>query len=376
MKKIFDLQRFGIDSSLQIHVNATSYNGHYYYIYSKVANSWENAKTYCENLGGYLASINNAAEDTALFNYMKSMGYSEAYFGLTDANDEGNWTWANGDPVKYLNWNKGAPNGGKSENYGMYGMYYNSNGKWNDGRYYSSSAFICEWELPTGLTLNSEGNKITASNKFKSGEIELENYPKVINFNGSKLTKATKITGTSEDNIILGGSKKDSLYGGDGNDSLAGNAGNDKIFGGIGNDTLNGGKGNDTLSGGAGNDVFVYTGGNDVITDYQAKKDIIYMDGNSVNSWQVSGKNVIFTTDNGTITVKNGKGKKISITTTKVYSTSSANVSELFAENNFVTADNLSAIVKNDLTATDYKIDTQNFENLMQKNNLITFADK
>ena len=82
------------------------------------------------------------------------------------------------------------------------------------------------------------------------------------------------------------------------------------------------------------------------------------------------------------MTLKYCKGKEITIidskgkVTTKTYGSSSAQTAELFAENNFATADNLSAIVKNNLTATDYKISAQNFENLTQKNNLITFAEK
>ena len=72
------------------------------------------------------------------------------------------------------------------------------------------------------------------------------------------------------------------------------------------------------------------------------------------------------------ISIKNSKGK----VTTKVYGSSSAQTAELFAENNFATVDNLSEIVKNNLTATDYKIEMQNFKNLTQENNLITFAKK
>lgn len=209
--------------------------------------------------------------------------------------------------------------------------------------------------LPTGLTYNSDKTKITASKKFTGSSINLTKYPKVKTLDASAVTKKLKITGNSLDNSIQGGSK------------------NDTIFGGAGNDTLIGGAGNDVLTGGKGKDVFVYTKGNDTIKDYTAGDDVINLQDATIKSWKISGKNVIFTTTNGKITVKNGKGKAITITETKTYNSSS---SALFAENNFVTADNLSEIVKNDLTATDYKIDTQNFENLSQKNNLIAFTDK
>lgn len=206
--------------------------------------------------------------------------------------------------------------------------------------------------LPTGLTYNSDKTEITASKKFKGSSINLTKYPKVKSLDASAVTKKLKITGNSLDNEIKGGS------------------GNDTISGGAGSDTLIGGKGNDVLTGGKGNDVFVYSKGNDVIKDYTAGQDKIELDGATIKNWKISGKDVIFTTTAGKITVKDGKGKKITITETKTYNSSS---SALLAENNFATADNLSGIVKNNLTATDFKLEPKNFENLSQEN-LITFA--
>ena len=104
--------------------DALTYEGHRYYIYSNVSSTWEAAESYCEALGGHLAVINDAAENITLYNYMKQMGYSVAFIGLTDAGHEGNWTWVTGDPVNYTNWYKGYPCdepnngwGGPVENY-------------------------------------------------------------------------------------------------------------------------------------------------------------------------------------------------------------------------------------------------------------------
>ena len=44
----------------EIPSDALVYNGHSYYIYSNVADTWEEAKTYCEKLGGHLAVITSA----------------------------------------------------------------------------------------------------------------------------------------------------------------------------------------------------------------------------------------------------------------------------------------------------------------------------
>lgn len=228
--------------------------------------------------------------------------------------------------------------------------------------------------LPTGLSYSSDKISITASSKFTGSSINLTKYSTVENLNASAVTRKLKITGNAFDNKIQGGSKKDTIKGGAGNDSIRGNAGNDRLYGETGNDTLLGGTGNDTLTGGDGADVFVHSSGNDVITDYIAGTDAIRLDNAAVKSWKISGKHVVFTTTKGKVTVRNGKGKSITIIETKTYSSSSSKTSALLAENNFVTADNLSGIVENKLSAVS-EIQTPSFENLTQEN-LITYTEK
>ncbi|MCL6751470.1 calcium-binding protein, partial [Nostoc sp. CCCryo 231-06] len=97
------------------------------------------------------------------------------------------------------------------------------------------------------------------------------------------------ISGTADDDLIVGKDGNDTLFGGySGNDTIDGGKGddvlsggsfysddNDVILGGEGNDILTGAAGNDTLSGGAGNDTFGYNSvegitdnGTDIITDF------------------------------------------------------------------------------------------------------------
>ncbi|MEM0908803.1 MAG: calcium-binding protein, partial [Pseudomonadota bacterium] len=63
------------------------------------------------------------------------------------------------------------------------------------------------------------------------------------------------LTGTNNNDTILGESGGNILHGNEGNDSIDGRAGNDTITGGDGNDTLIGGEGTDSIDAGAGNDV-------------------------------------------------------------------------------------------------------------------------
>jgi Ca2+-binding RTX toxin-like protein len=65
------------------------------------------------------------------------------------------------------------------------------------------------------------------------------------------------VTGTGQDDIILGDSGNNQIEGAAGNDRLQGGAGNDIINGGAGDDDIEGGDGNDTLNGGTGNDSIV-----------------------------------------------------------------------------------------------------------------------
>ena len=120
------------------------------------------------------------------------------------------------------------------------------------------------------------------------------------NANASARTKAVRIIGNDYDNVIKGGK---------------------------GADTLEGGEGDDTLTGGAGADVFIYTGGDVVITDYNpSQKDIIRLvdvDMES-NSYYFSGKDVVFETDSGNLTILNGKGKNITWLNSSGKSTSKA----------------------------------------------------
>ena len=66
--------------------------------------------------------------------------------------------------------------------------------------------------------------------------------------------QANELTGTPDDDFIVGDSGDNFILGNDGNDTLKGSEGNDSINGNTGDDSLRGGKGNDTLFGGKDND--------------------------------------------------------------------------------------------------------------------------
>lgn len=128
------------------------YNGHYYYIFEMSdVDSWDKAVDYCEKMGGHMATISSKAENDVLYAYTVNSGYTSAYFGLSDAVEEGVWDWCNGEVNCFSNWNADEPNDeGGVEDYGMF-YYRYTDGTWNDGAFgeptvNGGTAFICEWE--------------------------------------------------------------------------------------------------------------------------------------------------------------------------------------------------------------------------------------
>lgn len=137
-------------AAVMIPANAGTFNGHYYYVFNNENYTYEQAKLFCEAVGGYLATITSQEENDYVFQYMKLSGYQSAYFGLSDSATEGTWTWSNGETVNYTNWSKNEPNAERSdEDYAMFYYKYET-GKWNDGNFGNGTvrggkAFICEW---------------------------------------------------------------------------------------------------------------------------------------------------------------------------------------------------------------------------------------
>ncbi len=66
------------------------------------------------------------------------------------------------------------------------------------------------------------------------------------------------LTGSDQDDVLIGGLGNDVLIGGAGNDKLLGGGGADHLLGNAGDDLLDGGPGNDVLDGGAGIDTASY----------------------------------------------------------------------------------------------------------------------
>ena len=198
--------------------------------------------------------------------------------------------------------------------------------------------------LATGLTYDSKRTVLTVSSKFEDYMIDLGDY----------LSTVTKVNASAANQGFF-------IYGNDLNNSIKGSKGADII---------GGGEGNDTLTGGAGDDIFIYEGGNDVITDYTAGEDSIMVN-EEISNVTYSGSNVIFAIGEGTLTVKDAKGKEITVTNsddqTQIYS----RTLDILQDNNFMTDENnLDSVTEQKSAVTQIENSADN-EKIYNENNIV-----
>ena len=131
--------------------DAFVFEGHSYYLFDNGMGSWAEAEQYCKSLGGYMAIINNAGENEALYEHMLDHGYKAAFFGYSDKEKEGTWSWFGDDRSSFEDWGvndlgEQEPNGDAPyEDYAEFSTDMH-NGYWNDSRYgYDTHAYFCEW---------------------------------------------------------------------------------------------------------------------------------------------------------------------------------------------------------------------------------------
>jgi hypothetical protein len=125
-------------------------NGHYYYLLQ--TNTWTASEPQAVALGGHLATINDAAENSWVLNTFSLIGgvYRDLWIGLYDpagdtntvpAQHGTNFVWTDGETATYRNWRSGEPNNGTSASGALreYWTYMFSSdpkvglaGQWND----------------------------------------------------------------------------------------------------------------------------------------------------------------------------------------------------------------------------------------------------
>jgi hypothetical protein len=113
-------------------------NSHRYLLLSQ--NTWTASEAEAISLGGHLATVNDAAENSWIYSTFTRFGEVDRtlWIGLNDAAKEGTFVWSSGEPVIYTHWwtTGGSPNNccGGEDYVQIYDQSRGSgiSGYWND----------------------------------------------------------------------------------------------------------------------------------------------------------------------------------------------------------------------------------------------------
>lgn len=125
---VFTIEELSSPEILATAVNPA--NGRTYHMLEP--SSWSEARTAALQLGGDLVTVNDHDENEWLMGAFGSFeGENRSlWLGYNDADNEGNWVWANGGTPGYENW---SPGGGPPNNGNEYEHYAHVRRDWDDG---------------------------------------------------------------------------------------------------------------------------------------------------------------------------------------------------------------------------------------------------
>jgi hypothetical protein len=127
---IFSCEKKNEKSEMKL-TNYQSHGGHRYAITSDKC-TWDEAKQFAEQQGGYLVIIESQEENDFVKETYRISLEADAdilWIGLSDVAEEGTFRWVNGEIPAYTNWAPGEPNNDKDmQDYGH--MYID--GTWDD----------------------------------------------------------------------------------------------------------------------------------------------------------------------------------------------------------------------------------------------------
>ena len=162
-----------------------------YAVFDK-AMPWEDAKNYCEQLGGHLATISNKAEQDIIAGLIVN-GSRDAYsIGATKRGLD-NWSWIDGKEFSYTNWDDGYPVNPYGEGYYIHMV---KSGKWHDIYNITHYGFVCEFELPYTLTINY---------LYENGSTAAPSYTARVNYGDTYSVTSPNVQGHSPSRQTVSG---------------------------------------------------------------------------------------------------------------------------------------------------------------------------
>jgi cysteine-rich repeat protein len=115
----------------------SSTDGACFLAYAELA-TWADAEARCVGIGGHLATIANAGENTTIAGLAAAVG--ALWIGYNDVASEGSFVWASGEAPGFTSWNGGEPNNAGNEDCTETG----AGGGWNDLPCTALRAPLCE----------------------------------------------------------------------------------------------------------------------------------------------------------------------------------------------------------------------------------------
>lgn len=169
--------------------DAPTFNGHTYYLYTGY--TWQEAKDYCESVGGHLVTITSQEEMDFIVNDLESKSEKANCYWIGLQRDGDSWKWITDEPFSYSNWAENEPNNYKDNGENvvhLFGKEYTDDkgtkraGTWNDvtneGAEYISDfytlnnfGYICEWD-----SVNQKQNDPLAYSQYFALEPVVSNY--------------------------------------------------------------------------------------------------------------------------------------------------------------------------------------------------------
>lgn len=228
-KKFFANQEFESTENYDWHLDptipeeASTYNGHSYMVYPE-SMTWQEAKEYCEKLGGHLVTISDADEQKFIEELVKNCADKVSYW-LGGYYSDAEWKWVDDTEFSYTNWDSwtdGTKEYRQPDNfYGdefylrlsnqdmKYENWQSNQGKWNDIANEAddtsgdvpldSFGVICEWDY-------EQSDK----SKDKIGEIIIEDG--YLNVRDKPSTKGKVIGKLNNQDTVKIISEKDNWY--------------------------------------------------------------------------------------------------------------------------------------------------------------------
>jgi Lectin C-type domain len=140
-------------------------NGHCYRVNSDKL-SFTAAREACQAAAGHLVTLGDEAEDDYVHDLLDDAHWIGGSDGRPDRTEgTGPYTWVDGEPWGYSNWEDGQPNAVATncpnENSGSncyeHCAFQTADGAWNDRACFHTIASICEWDLEIPPSPGSAG---------------------------------------------------------------------------------------------------------------------------------------------------------------------------------------------------------------------------